>query len=106
MKVRALPTCRKPVGEGAKRTRGLSGEAAFVESGIGSQVSDEGICIGRTVLRSVKRSQQGLNLRWYGASESIVKPKCLNDLAANRLIRRDIERRAMYLKPVVFGAVV
>ena len=23
MKVRALPTCRKPVGEGAKRTRGF-----------------------------------------------------------------------------------
>ena len=24
MKVRALPTCRNPVGDGAKRTRGLS----------------------------------------------------------------------------------
>src|SRR6266851_9369636 len=32
MKVRALPTCRKPVGEGAKRTRGCDVEAR--DSGI------------------------------------------------------------------------
>src|SRR5256885_4273816 len=30
IKVRALPTCKKPVGDGAKRTRGLVGE---VEAG-------------------------------------------------------------------------
>jgi hypothetical protein len=31
MKVRALPTWRKPVGEGAKRTRGLVEDMAFGE---------------------------------------------------------------------------
>src|SRR5437763_16893466 len=31
MKVRALPTWRKPVGEGAKRTRGLGENGAFGE---------------------------------------------------------------------------
>src|SRR6202158_93952 len=37
MKVRALPTCRNPVGEGAKRTLGLPCEGGFRVSGIGNQ---------------------------------------------------------------------
>ena len=31
MKVRALPTWRKPVGDGAKRTRGLGEDGVFGE---------------------------------------------------------------------------
>ena len=34
MKVRALPTWRNPVGEGAKRTLGLLSEDEFIDSGI------------------------------------------------------------------------
>src|SRR6266478_4167570 len=34
MKVRALPTWRNPVGEGAKRTRGLSCKGEFMDSDI------------------------------------------------------------------------
>src|SRR6185312_11616252 len=40
MKVRALPTCRKPVGEGAKRTRGV-GER--LDSGIALSIHDASI---------------------------------------------------------------
>src|SRR5580693_10346722 len=36
MNVRALPTCRKPVGDGAKRTRGFETD---VDSGIVARVS-------------------------------------------------------------------
>src|SRR5271165_833571 len=48
IKVRALPTWRNPVGDGAKRTRGVACEDELRES------------------RSAK-------LRWYGPSEDIVK---------------------------------
>src|SRR5580658_7237500 len=52
MNVRALPTCRKPVGEGAKRTRGLE--------------SDD-----------VERTDSGMaEVRWYGAKKvSSSKPE-------------------------------
>jgi hypothetical protein len=40
MNVRALPTCKKPVGDGAKRTRGLSPEVVEgKDSGISGEVS-------------------------------------------------------------------
>jgi hypothetical protein len=61
MKVRALPTCRKPVGEGAKRTLGLADKSSF--------------------LREVAES--GMKLPWYGPLERSVKhaalPGCEND---------------------------
>jgi len=34
IKVRALPTCRKPVGEGAKRTRGLEVAEAWFDDAV------------------------------------------------------------------------
>src|ERR1700726_661468 len=40
IKVRALPTCRKPVGEGANRTRGLASvDVEERDSGISCEVS-------------------------------------------------------------------
>jgi len=39
MNVRALPTWRNPVGEGAKRTRGLACEDEFMDSNVGSGTS-------------------------------------------------------------------
>jgi hypothetical protein len=50
MNVRALPTWRKPVGDGAKRTRGLD-------------------------LADVEGRLSGINgkVRWYGSEKSIVK---------------------------------
>ncbi len=51
MKVRALPTCRKPVGEGANRTLGRADKSSF--------------------LREVAES--GMKFPWYGPAERSVK---------------------------------
>lgn len=55
IKVRALPTWRNPVGEGAKRTRGLPLEDGFAGLGIES-------------CRKLDRTR-----RWYGRPNASVK---------------------------------
>src|SRR5260370_32249504 len=55
MNVRALPTCRNPVGEGAKRTRGPIADFCCMAAEI-----DDGL---------IRES-----LRWYGREKSTVKP--------------------------------
>lgn len=47
MKVRALPTWRNPVGDGAKRTLGLAGDE-FRVSGIGCQAKRHGLRLKRS----------------------------------------------------------
>jgi len=65
MKVRALPTCKKPVGEGAKRTRS-GDELAEVDIGYS----------GLLMVRALQAS---------------VKPDSWMDLACNRMIQKEIQ---------------
>ncbi len=82
MNVRALPTWRNPVGDGAKRTRGLPLEAPL-------DVLD----IGRTGLSMVRTVNY------------IVKLRSHNDFARNPLIQKQIEA-GLYLNLIVFRGAV
>jgi hypothetical protein len=61
MKVRALPTCKKPVGEGAKRTRGPELDKSSFLMGI------EEFDMGRLMVRASGKQRQ--------ARRGIVVPK-------------------------------
>jgi hypothetical protein len=65
MKVRALPTCKKPVGEGAKRTRGPELDKSSFLMGI------EEFDMGRLMVRSGRKQRQaGTALPFQKAAES------------------------------------
>lgn len=88
MKVRALPTCKKPVGEGAKRTRGWAdedwaNEDEWMDSGIEDGVTFDGT--GKAKTSSSRRH---------------------NDLPRQRFESQRRRRRTVYLNPIVFGSLL
>src|ERR1700686_3833615 len=95
MKVRALPTCRKPVGDGANRTRSM----AFEYSGIGAWplASAEGFGQLGTAETRQAASLRGIravtgNQRGYQRVTKVTLPANIA-LGASHLIRRYFWKR-------------
>src|SRR6266852_1353151 len=83
IKVRALPTCKKPVGDGANRTRGLGGEAELIRNPFG--------CYGRwksiVKLRSAEGCPQVHDFTSCAPHRSVLKSCCVRFRAVKALKR-------------------
>jgi hypothetical protein len=92
MKVRALPTWRNPVGEGAKRTLGLLDalldrllkEDEFMDSDMrGQERSAVGLAIRTNFRWCELQHELQYELRWYGHAIGIVKQTAITIWYAN-----------------------
>src|SRR6266567_3466305 len=102
MNVRALPTWRNPVGEGAKRTLALPCEGEFKDSGIGSDRVRRIALITPANARVPKTAEFSIAyVPMVRAGQKHGQAGSFNDLAQPFDLER-YRRWALYLKPIVF----
>src|ERR1019366_7193228 len=76
MKVRALPTCRNPVGDGAKRTRGFAPEdVEGIDSGIRGR-SFDGMGPGQHRQLAAKNSRLSNSFQVTRVRDTVLKSCC------------------------------